>query len=534
MQHFDTDLIENYRRLQSSPVAFCEAVWGLKPQPPYPEYKDRLERILELQGEEWEEGKKEIDASWFGEPEVDEYTGVTRWRWYYFKKGKHMTWQQTLILKGVEKALSKDAKNTISIASGRGIGKTASISWIMLWFLFAFKDCQISATAPGFQQMYDVLWKEIALWIQRMPPRLREKYEWESSHIRIKESPYTWFARAKTASKENAEALSGVHGDYVMAIADEGSGIPDEIFDSALGIFSSPNPFLFMISNPTRREGFFFRSHHQSKANWQTFQFSSEESPVVHHDLLTQYSEAGVDSDKYRVNVLGQFPSEEALDGDKYINLINESRINMQKIEDIRFRGPILGVDPAGEGDNESAFVLRDNVFAKVAGAHVGMSPKKVADTVMTLAEEHKISPKNIVVDSFGIGSETGKELALSVRWSVTTVNVAEPSEGFDRELFINKRAQMYWRLKEWIEAGGVIMQNEKLREQLLTIKFKRTGRGGRIQIMSKHEMLKNGYQSPDLADAFALTFLRKPGQEAVTKKQNQIIQEQPFDRWSI
>lgn len=526
--------LQEYKRMQQSPLLFVEKVWGLKLQPVKREFKDRLAQIAEMTGDAWEVCKLEVKPEWFGDFDKE----TNRWYWGKFERGKHLTWQQWLILLSMEKAVKKESKNMISIASGRGIGKSASVSWIMIWFLFSFPDCQIPCTAPGFQQMYDVLWKEIALWIHRMPPNIKNLYEWESSHVRIKESPYTWFARAKTASKENPEALSGIHADYVLALVDEASAVSDEIFEASHGIFSSPNPFMLMISNPTQKEGYFFDSHHGLKHSFQCLQFSSEESPVVHHDLLDKYADQGVDSDKYGINVLGRFPVQDVIDSKSYIRLLDENSIRMERLEYTVFRDPVLGVDPSGEGDNETAYCVRDNFVGKIVGTDRESTSKSIARSIMTLADKFRIGQRNIVVDAFGAGADVSKEVALAVRWSITSVNVVEkPDDDRDAEEFVNKRSEMYWKLKLWLEKGGILDENQKLKEQLLAIKFRRTENGGKIQIMPKKVMRSKeggGIAAVDLADALALTFLRKPGSSNNEQKQKQVLESQPFNKWGI
>lgn len=527
---FSPKELSEYKMLQQSPLFFVEKIWGLKVQPAKREYTKTLFEISQLEHEEWEERKDEVKPEWFGD--YDEKT--QQWTWVDFKKGKHITWQQWLILLGMEKALKKKASKTISVASGRGIGKSATISWVMLWFLFSFPDCQIPCTAPGSQQMYDVLWKEIALWIHRMPPNVRDLYDWESSHVRIKESPYTWFARAKTASKENPEALSGVHADHVLALVDEASAVDDPIFEAAQGIFSSPDAFMLMISNPTRRNGYFFRSHHTSRIAFQCFQFSSAETPLVDWELVNRYSDEGLNSDKYRVNIAGQFPNEDSIDDKSYVQLVNEKLIKMERLADVTYRDPVLGVDPSGEGDNETAYAVRDNFIGAIAGTDMDSTSKSIARSVITLADKFRINPRNIVVDSFGTGADVSKELALAMRWNVYSVNVGEkPDNDQDAEEFLNKRAEMYWKMKVWLEKGGVLMENRKLREQILSIRFRRT-LSGKIEIMPKKEMRRMGIPSPDMADAFAMTFLRKPGATNTDVKQKQVLAAVPFNKWGI
>jgi len=46
--------------------------------------------------------------------------------------------------------------------------------------------------------MYDVLWKETAKWINRMPEVVKNLYEYQQSYIRMVENPKEWFARAAT------------------------------------------------------------------------------------------------------------------------------------------------------------------------------------------------------------------------------------------------------------------------------------------------------------------------------------------------
>lgn len=502
--------VENYKMLTQSPLFFVEKVWGLRVQDIKPHYKGRLEQLLTLQGAEWEEKKHEICAEWFGDYDHE----AMEWRWINFQKGKHITWQQFLILISMEKALKGEASKSISIASGRGIGKSTTLSWIILWFLFCHPDCQIPCTAPTSDQMYDVLWKELALWIHRMPPNIKSLYDWESSHIRITESPYTWFARAKTASKENPEALSGVHADWILAVVDEASAIEDPIFEAAQGIFSSPNPFFIMISNYTRLNGFFRDSHTRTKNQYQCWQFSGEESPIVHKDLLEKYATDGKTSDRYRVNVLGLPPKEDSIDDKSYVQLLHERFIKTVDAPETVYNNPILGVDPAGEGDNETAFCIRDNFQAEILGTEATSSAKSVARNIMTFCDKYKINNKNIMVDSFGVGADVGKEVALAVRWNIGTVNVGErPDSDRDKEMFLNKKAEMYWKMKQWFEQGGSIVDNKKLKEQLLSIRFRRT-LNGKIEIMQKKEMRKLGLPSPDLADALALTFLVKPANE--------------------
>jgi len=71
--------------------------------------------------------------------------------------------------------------------------------------------------------MYDVLRKEIAVWLDRMPEEFQQLYEKSRDYIRMVERKDIWFARARTADKENPEAIAGIHAENVAIFVDEAS-----------------------------------------------------------------------------------------------------------------------------------------------------------------------------------------------------------------------------------------------------------------------------------------------------------------------
>lgn len=492
--------IEIFKGMQKSSLYFVLLMWKLRPQPIKKEKEAEFNAMISLNGEYWEGAKLLIKADWF-EP---------------FEKGKHITWQQHLILLSVDKAMSGNASRKISIASGHGIGKSGCLAWIILWFLFCFFEAQVPCTAPTADQMYDVLWKELNLWIGKMPEGIRDKYEWQTSYIRMADSPETWFARAKTASKENSEALAGVHADYVLTVADEASGVPEQIFNTAEGAWTSGNILVILISNPTRINGYFYDTHHKLASKWQNLTFSSIDSPIVDNDYEAQIAERhGRDSTEYGIRVLGKFPREDSMDDSGYVALLTEKNINEQPDfgDDIQFKTTsILGVDPAGDGDDKTSWVIRDQFKARKLHEEAKSTAKSIAEKTLYFIEKYELAPRNVVIDSFGVGMGVGKEIAIASkgRVSVTMVNTGDSCENeADDELYLNQRAEAFYKAKQWLQSGGELVENKNLKEELLSIKYKRNLKG-KIQIMPKLDMKKKyGSKSPNDADAFSLTFLR-------------------------
>lgn len=472
MKKESIDLMKGWIR---SPIKWVEDIFGLQP----PRLKEGY-----VVGENTR--LEDIRAEWFEE----------------FREGEEITWQQWVMFLGVERGL-KGGKRFISIASGHGVGKSSTMSWILLWFLMCYEEAQIACTAPTAQQMYDVLWKEVAKWHGRMPEEIKGLYEVESNYIRIKVNPKTWFARAATARKESAEALAGIHGKNVMLLVDEASSVPEEIFISAEGSLTNRNIFVFVISNYTRLSGYFHQSQENKYGEWQTLQFSSEDSPIVEEGFCERMKRRGEESSEYRVRVLGLPPVLEE-DYKGYMPLLAKG--------DLRFEGGgemiqpiILGVDPSGEGRAQSAFVIRDPFRAQVLGVEKGMGPVKVARKIVEIMEFYKIMPENVVIDSFGPGADVIGEFMKMRRW-IQGVLVGKPAQ--ENERFTNIRAELYWREREWILKGGILVGTFEQWEDVLSNRY--TSEGGRIKMMSKKMMRDLGIKSPDVSDALSLTFLRE------------------------
>ena len=79
----------------------------------------------------------------------------------------------------------------------------------------------------------------------------------------------------------------------------------------------------------------------------------------------------------------------------------------------------------------------------------------------------------------------------------------------FDKERFINRRAELYWMLREMFEAGDIDIDpdDDQLAAQLDSIRWTLDSRG-RVKIESKDDIRKRGMPSPDRADALCMTFV--------------------------
>lgn len=512
---------EALREIQSSTLIFAKQMWNLEPQQIKEEYRARFAAGLLLQHAAWSKFCTTVRPFWF-EP---------------FEEGKNLTWQQALVLYGIDKCLRGEASNRISVVSGHGIGKSALFSILILWFLFSRLDSKVACTAPSADQMYDVLWSEVRKWINKMPLPIANLYQWESSHIRMREAPQEWFARAKTSSKENTEALAGIHADWVFVGADEASGIEEPIFETMEGALTG-NYIVFLAGNGTRSLGYFYDTHHKDAARWQTFSFSSMDSPRIPEkyvaDIVAKY---GSDSTQYAIRVEGKFPDEGIMDDKGYVQLFNESDLHIVPYDhEWKPIGQIkAALDASGEGQDKTEWAIRDRARAAIVAEEEKSTPMSMATKSVTIVDKYKIDPGDFVIDAFGKGHPVAQEIALMTAqqqrpWRVNPINTGDPClNERDAELYINMRAMMYHKFMLWCRAGGEMMDSPRLKEELLSIRFRRTA-NGRIQIMDKVAMKKLGFASPDKADALSMTFLRPDSMEPRSSVNGVIPNSAAFD----
>jgi hypothetical protein len=495
-KHTKQDLAE-YLKMQDSPIYFIGVMWKLKPQPVKEEYVSLVALLVET-------GKlDEIRGEYFVAKNKDECV-----------RERYFSWQQWVILLAVERGIAKKAPDRISVRSGHGCGKSATVSWLLLWYLYCHYLAQVNCTAPGQSQMYDVLWKEVSIWLNRMPRGVQSRFEWQAQYIRIKDHPEAWFARARTARKDSPEALAGMHGEYILALVDEASGVDDAIFNTMEGSLTDHKPTIIMISNPTRLIGYFYESQKgKDVKNWQVLRFSSEESPLVDWDYVSRIVEKhGKESDEYRIRVLGEFPREDMVDQQGYVPLLSRKDIIQIPVSDIEDGSPFvgrlrLGLDPAGEGKNNTSWVARDAFRAKIVLREEISNAKKIAQRTVGLCERLGIAAEDVSVDMFGIGADVVRELYL-FGFYVKGVMVGDPcDDSEDQERFLNKRACYYFRARKWIKSGGELESHSAWEDQLTSVRYRRSSGRQRIQIMPKKEARKKGYHSPDDADALSLTF---------------------------
>ena len=451
-----------------------------------------------------------------------EYDPMKLYMFKPFKRYQMITWQQAEIFHAVTSAIRWEKPKKIAIRSWHGVWKSSSLSRVILWYLFAHYRSIVWCTAPTSDQMYDVLRKELAIRIWKLPPEIKPYFRRSRKYIRIVDPNDTtvyddedesneWntrFARARTASKDRPEALAWLHADDLMLLWDEASGIDDAVREYSKWALTNDNTLLVMISNPTRTEWYFYDAFHNLSSTFQTLHFNSEQSPIVWEWFIEDIKlEHGEDSDEYKIRVRGDFPDHWDLDDEWWMDLFNLDKIDFIPEEEANIFNPTrMWIDPSKEWVDKCPRACRDELILRIVAEKTKNTEKSIANMTATLLYTYdKIDTQDVVYDNFGVWANVWTELALAW-YKCTWVNGSDTAN--DSNTFENIRAEMYWRFAQWLKNGWQLVWDRKYRDDLKMIKYKRNWKW-KIQIIPKEKIKKRYWKSPDRPDAASYTFYR-------------------------
>jgi phage terminase large subunit len=397
----------------------------------------------------------------------------------------------------------------LTIKSGRGAGKTWTAAIAIWWFLCTRYNAQIFVTAASGGTIMGAIWPTIALLQQEMHPLFKDDFIVQATQVKHQTFPSTWFCIQRTAKKENPEAMAGSHSQNMMYLIDEASGVDDAIFRAIFGSLTEKENYLIMLSNPRRLSGFFHESFRPvNESIYKQFTMSAINSKFVTKESVEGWKKMyGENSNTYRVEVLGEFPTRE---DDAIIawDIVNEATERTVSPEG----DMVWGMDVAAGGGDKSILVKRQGVH--VFDDIKSWNEKDSMKLVGKLAKEYHEAPKEarpvkIFIDSVAIGKgafDRCKEIKLPVYPAIAHEKASQ------QKFNINQKAEWWSNARDWFRDEEVqIPKDPELVEQLSTVRSK-IHSSGRFQVEPKIEYKKRnpGIGSPDKADAFVMTFCQK------------------------
>ena len=398
-----------------------------------------------------------------------------------------------------------------AVSSGRGIGKSALVSWLILWMLTTRIGSSLIVSANSENQLRTVTWGELTKWATMAI----NSHWWEPSATKLvpaqwltelverdlKKGTRYWAAEGKLWSEENPDSYAGVHNhDGMMVIFDEASGIPDAIWSVASGFFTEKilDRYWFAFSNPRRNTGYFFETFNSKRDFWDTEIIDARTvegtDKAVYDQIIAEYGE---DSIQARIEVYGEFP---AAGEDQFISpVVVEDAFKRQPYKDLT-APVVIGVDPARGGMDSTVILVRQGRDLVAIKRYKGEDTMSVVGHVIEAIEEYK--PALTVIDEGGLGYGILDRLTEQ-RYKVRGVNFGWKAK--NPVMWGNKRAEMWGMMRDWLRTAS-IPTDRQLKNDLVG-PMKKPNSAGTIFLEGKKEMKARGLASPDAADALAVTF---------------------------
>lgn len=411
-------------------------------------------------------------------------------------------WQKQQ-LKELGRQLKDREKNggpvRFSTASGHGVGKSAEVAWVVLFYMATRPDCLGTVTANTERQLKNRTWRELAKWHKLSITS--HWFKWERESFRAISSPETWFTAAIPWSETNSEAFAGQHEKYTFMLMDEASGIANIIFQVASGAMTTPGALWMLFGNPTRPSGYFYDTFNKQNHRWQTYNIDSRTAKMADSKYLQEIvDDYGLDSDYVRVRVLGQFPRQASA---QLIptNIVEEAQARKLELTDYDQYPLMMGADIARYGDDATCFVWRRG--PKII-RHEFHKDRDLVSIAQIMAVHLEREPCQCFIDEIGVGAGV---VDMLERFGHDVFGVSVSRKASNPRTYFNLRIELWDQMKKWLETAD-IPDEQRIKDQLIGPEYSFERKSSKMLLERKEDMKKRGLESPDWADALAMTFL--------------------------
>lgn len=169
----------------------------------------------------------------------------------------------------------------------------------------------------------------------------------------------------------------------------------------------------------------------------------------------------------------------------------------------------IIGVDPGGEGEQADRSAIVRRRTRKIFGVETynNLNTMQLAARIHKIIKQEKPAKVFIDVGGKGIGVFDRLMELDGTAGIVVAVNFGEQADNLVD--FVNKKAEMAWTFKDWLEdpGGANIPDSDEVQADLLATPPDDPDSNQRRRLKSKKWVKKEFGKSPDIFDACCLTF---------------------------
>ena len=420
-------------------------------------------------------------------------------------------WQRDMLMAVRDGLLTLQDAVRIAVASGHGVGKSALVSWLVLWAISTFEDTRGVVTANTENQLRIKTWAELSKWYRLLICRHWFHFSPTAIYARDPRHERTWRIDMVPWSAQNTEAFAGLHnaGKRILVVFDEASAIDTAIWETTEGALTDADTQIIWacFGNPTRNDGRFREAFGRFRHRWVTRQVDGRQVKITNKAQIQQWiDDYGEDSDFVRVRVRGVFPRAGST---QFIGSDVASEAAKREVAATLADPLIIGVDVARFGDDQSVIVFRKGRDARMI-APIKLRQIDTMQLASRVADEAaRYKADAVFIDGGGVGGgvvDRCRQLRVQGLVEVQFGAKADRANyDVDAARYGNKRAEMWGNLRAWLAVGG-IADDPELIADLTGIEYGYNADNALV-LERKEDMKKRGLASPDVADALALTF---------------------------
>lgn len=449
--------------------------------------------------------------------------------------------------------IEKIEANDITVSpAANGVGKTRVVAAYSIYFYKVHVESQVyTLCAPPVENLTMLLWGEIGAFIERRPAVFEMDKITSLNIARSSKSYLTGVTIPTTGDAKSREArVSGKHAPDLLFVMDEADAIPPEIYRGIESCMSGGNAKEVVLLNPRRKSGVPYDLEMKKRAAIHRMSALTHPNVVTGKNVIpgavtrksvveriNNWTAPANELDKtknpgaiffvpeflvgekvelpdnagsseplkaeprviiepsFYYMVLGKYPE---IDETTLIpeSLIDES---MEKhkayLKDVYPRQcnlvrPSLGLDVADKGTDSSMLSVRYGNAVSHLVEYFNLETTDLADEVAMFYK--RVNAKEIFVDSNGAGASMApmlRRLGCNAHRIMVTNSPSTPEK---KVQYYRLRDELWHRLRDWLKAGGMIPDDQELKEELLKASVFFDPREGKLKITEAKKM-KNG-----------------------------------------
>jgi hypothetical protein len=426
------------------------------------------------------------------------------------------------------------AHDRVAIRSCHSSGKSFDLANLAAWWLDVHKQgtARVVTTAPTGDQVRGILWVEInGVWERLgLPGRTNQSEIWFGSYQA---------AVGRKASDYNPTAMSGWHAENLLVLVDEADGVSEQLWGALDTLATNVGAKIVGIGNPDNPQSEFRKRMNDQPyggtyqvvkiSAWDTPNFTGElVSDTIHNALLSRAwveemrVKWGADPDRpdavpdhpfWQSKVEAEYPDEAANAVIRLSDLVrarsSERDGRLAKVDERH--ATAVGVDVAGS-DHGDESVVRGRKGLRLLDQFTTRTgdPEELEDWLIDRIDLLQAGSVAIDADGIGFGYVGAIRRRRGRQVSVTPIRSA--ASAFDPKQFKNRRAEMWWQLRQALAATGdqqldwTVMDDDTA-AQLLMVRYQT--HKGKILVESKDGLRQRMGRSPDNADAVVYLYAK-------------------------